>query len=41
MALYKTMINYEKTTTMYIYEKLFIELGGHSNEGSSLQDMTV
>lgn len=41
MALYKTMINYEKTTSMYIYGKLFIELGGHSNEGSSLEDMTV
>lgn len=41
MVLYKTMVNYEKTTSMYIYGQLFTKLEGNSKEGSALGDMTA
>lgn len=36
MVLYKTMVNYEKTTSMYIYGHLFTELKENSEEGSAM-----
>lgn len=41
MALYKTMVNYEKTTSMYIYGHLFTELKENSEEGSAIWRMTA
>lgn len=36
MVLYKTMVNYEKTTSMCIYGHLFTELKENSEEGSAI-----
>lgn len=41
MVLYKTMVNYEKTASMYIYGHLFTELEGNSEKGQQSEDMTV
>lgn len=36
MVLYKTMVNYEKTTSMFIYGHLFTELKENSGEESAI-----